>query len=91
MELGLWFYIAFVVVLFAFGAIVSLICWIRNKNKELDLPSTSISLNWKNPCANCGEKGGTHRFEGKKYCARCHAKLYAEKKCGADNNKLNQD
>lgn len=61
------------------------------KKKKLELPSTSISLTWNTPCAKCGEKGGIHRFEGKKYCARCHARLYAEKKCGADTNKLNQD
>ena len=45
-------------------------------------PTTSISGDWYGICEKCGTKGGLHRFEGKRYCAKCHAWLSAEKKCG---------
>lgn len=47
--------------------------------------STANNLNiwyWYGICEKCGTKGGLHRFEGKRYCAKCHAWLSAEKKCG---------
>ena len=44
---------------------------------------TSVSNNWYGICEKCGKKGGLHRFEGRKYCAMCHARLTAEKKYGA--------
>jgi len=44
--------------------------------------TTSISGEWYGICEKCGTKGGLHRFEGKRYCAKCHAWLSAEKKCG---------
>ena len=44
--------------------------------------STTISVanSWYGICEKCGIKDGLHRFEGKKYCAMCHARLTAEKK-----------
>ena len=43
---------------------------------------TSVSGNWYGICEKCGTKGGLHRFDGKRYCAVCHAQLTAEKNCG---------
>lgn len=34
---------------------------------------------WYGICDNCGIKGGLHTFEGKRYCAKCHARLSVEK------------
>ena len=45
--------------------------------------TTSVSKNWYGICEKCGRKDGLQRFEGKKYCAMCHAILTAEKKYGA--------
>ena len=45
--------------------------------------STSVSGGWYGICEKCGAKGGLHQFEGKRYCAVCHARLTAEKKYGA--------
>ncbi len=42
--------------------------------------SESLSSTWYGFCDKCGKKGGLHSFEGKEYCATCHAWLSAEKK-----------
>ena len=54
----------------------------RPKTKP-QITTTSVSGTWYGICEKCGTKGGLHRFEGKRYCAVCHARLTAEKKCGA--------
>jgi len=54
----------------------------RSKEKP-QITTTSVSGSWYGICEKCGTKGGLHRFEGKRYCAVCHARLTAEKKCGA--------
>lgn len=52
--------------------------------------ATSISDGWYGICEKCGRKDGLHRFEGKKYCAVCHARLVAEKKLKAKKNDINE-
>ena len=52
--------------------------------------ATSVSDSWYGICEKCGRKDGLHRFEGKKYCAMCHAKLIAEKKLKAKKNDKNE-
>ena len=47
------------------------------------ITKTSVSDSWYGICEKCRKKGGLHRFEGRKYCAMCHARLTAEKKYGA--------
>lgn len=49
------------------------------RSKAKSRTTTSISDSWYGICEKCGRKGGLHRFEGKKYCAMCHARLAAEK------------
>lgn len=61
------------------GKAISCLFQTKAKSKAV----TSISGSWYGICEKCGRKGGLHRFEGKKYCAMCHAKLTAEKKYGA--------
>ncbi|MGI5890431.1 MAG: hypothetical protein ACOX72_06365 [Sedimentibacter sp.] len=51
---------------------------------------TSISDSWYGICEKCGRKDGLHRFEGKKYCAMCRARLTTEKKLKAKKNDKNE-
>lgn len=53
-----------------------------HSKSKLQSATSSISYNWYGECEKCGKKGGLHRFEGKRYCAMCHARLTAEKKYG---------
>ena len=52
--------------------------------------ATPVSDSWYGICEKCGRKDGLHRFEGKKYCAMCHARLTAEKKLRAKKNDKNE-
>lgn len=49
---------------------------------------TQTTLDWYGICEKCGTKSGLHRFEGKRYCAMCHARLTAEKKYGKKQDNL---
>lgn len=42
--------------------------------------SMQVTRDWYGSCENCGTKTSLHTFEGKRYCAMCHARLSAEKK-----------
>ena len=53
-------------------------CLFRKKSKA-EPSTTSVSRNWYGICDACGRKDGLHRFEGKQYCAKCHARLKTEK------------
>jgi len=50
---------------------------------------------WYGTCANCGKEGGLHRFQGKKYCAICHARIKTEynlsKKSQGEEMELNKN
>jgi len=52
--------------------------------------ATSVLDSWYGICEKCGRKDGLHRFEGKEYCAMCHARLTAEKKLKAKKNDKNE-
>ena len=47
--------------------------------------TTSVSGSWYGICEKRGTKGGLHRFEGNRYCAKCYAWLAAEKTYGKKN------
>ena len=57
----------------------------RRKNKFVEPPHN----NWYGICENCGKKDGLHRLDGKRYCARCHAKLKTEKHFKAQGGEHN--
>lgn len=78
MKLFLVFYAA-VSVLKLFGTAISRLLRPKPNAKPA---TTSVSGDWYGICEKCGTKSGLHRFEGKRYCAMCHARLTAEKKCG---------
>ncbi len=65
--------------------VTAIIRLLRPKSKS-QTTTTSVSNNWYGICEKCGTKGGLHRFEGKRYCAMCHARLSAEKKYGVKQN-----
>ena len=58
------------------------------RQAKVESVETSVSRDWYGICENCGKKDGLHRFEGKKYCAKCHAKLKTAKKFGIDPESL---
>lgn len=78
MKLLLLFYAIAAVVKFVSRAISSLFRWKPFQKTE----PTQTTLDWCGICEKCGTKGGLHTFEGKRYCAMCHARLSAEKKYG---------
>ena len=82
MKLVLIFYAIAIVFKFIFNVFKALFYSIKGafqKKKEPEIPSYSI-LNKLGNCSKCGEKDVMKDFEGKKYCVRCYARLYAEKK-----------
>ena len=38
----------------------------------------SFVSDWYGVCENCGKKDGLHRFQVKRYCARCYAQIKTE-------------
>lgn len=76
---------------FIFNVIKSLFYSIKNFSKK-NPPTPSYSLlNKIGNCAKCGKKDHLSNFEGKKYCAFCYARLYAEKKCSVNKTDVNPD
>ena len=93
MKLVLIFYAIALVFKFIFNIFKALFYSIKGafqKKKEPEIPSYSI-LNKLGNCSKCGEKDVMKDFEGKKYCVRCYARLYAEKKCGVNQSNTNQE
>ena len=45
--------------------------------KETTTPEP-LNKDWYGNCENCGKFGGLHRFQGKRYCAVCHARIKTE-------------
>jgi len=52
------------------------------KSPKAQAASASTSRNWYGICDCCGNKDGLHRFEGKRYCAKCYARFKTEKDLG---------
>lgn len=75
--------LVFYAVGFAFKFIGSAISHLFRPRAKSQVTTASVSGSWYGICEKCGTKGGLHRFEGKRYCAVCHARLTAEKKYGA--------
>lgn len=46
--------------------------------KKDKAPSEPIRRDWYGNCENCGTLGGLHRFQGKRYCAVCYARIKTE-------------
>ena len=67
-----------------FKVIGNAICHLFRHGEETPIQTTSVSGNWYGICEQCGTKDGLHRFEGKRYCAKCHARLTVEKKFGGN-------
>ena len=61
------------------GKAISCLC---KKKPKVEPSAISTARNWYGICDGCGKKDGLHRFEGKRYCAKCHSKLKAEKDLG---------
>lgn len=62
-----------------FKFLVNIICRLFRKKPKTQSTYTSTSDNWYGICENCGKKGGLHRLDGKRYCAKCYARLKTEK------------
>ena len=54
---------------------MSSVCRLLKKKKASPEP---IRRDWYGNCENCGRLGGLHRFQGKRYCAMCHARIKTE-------------
>ena len=78
MKLLLFFYAIATVFKFIAGTISSLFR-LKPTCKTEPIKTTR---DWYGVCDKCGVKGGLHSFEGKRYCAKCHARLSTEKKFG---------
>lgn len=46
--------------------------------KKEKASSEPIRRDWYGNCENCGTLGGLHKFQGKRYCAACHARIKTE-------------
>lgn len=82
MKILLIFYAIALVFKYIWNVFASLFRTIFRRKKKADTLSTSASRDWYGICENCGIKGGLHRFEGKRYCAKCHARFKTEKQFG---------
>lgn len=49
-------------------------CIFRRLTKK-DTPPEPLNKDWYGNCENCGKYGGLHRFQGKRYCVVCHARI----------------
>ena len=55
-------------------AFASLFC----SRKKADTTLEPLNNNWYDNCEKCGKYGGLHRFQEKRYCAVCHARIKTE-------------
>ena len=46
--------------------------------KRKEEPERPPLRDWYGYCEKCGKLDGLHRFQGKKYCAWCHARIKTE-------------
>ena len=74
MKIALLFMMMATVVKFVARAISSVFQYFK---KEKVSPEP-IRRDWYGNCENCGKYGGLHRFQGKRYCAVCHAQIKTE-------------
>ena len=76
-------------IIFAFAAIAIIkiiYAIIKRISSKKHSSFSAPSRDWYGTCEKCGKTDGLHRFEGKKYCAWCYAKLKTEKKYGVTKN-----
>lgn len=49
-----------------------------HSTRKETLTPEPLNEDWYGNCQNCGKKDGLHRFQGKRYCAVCHARIKTE-------------
>ena len=55
--------------------IAKAVSWIFQRLTKKDAAPEPPRRDWYGNCENCGKLGGLHRFQGKRYCAVCHARI----------------
>lgn len=77
-------FLAFYAIVSFFKFLASAVGCLFKKRPKVKSSATSASRDWYGVCDGCGRKDGLHRFEGKRYCAYCSARLETEKKLGIE-------
>ena len=70
-------FLLFIIVAEFLKVIVKAFASLFRVKKEKAAPKT-LNKEWYGSCENCGKYGGLHRFQEKRYCAVCHARIKTE-------------
>ena len=58
--------------------IVKAVSWIFQRLMKKDAAPEPTRRDWYGTCESCGKRDGLHSFQGKRYCAMCHARIKSE-------------